>query len=289
MSVRSPTAGTWSISQWRPDNEFETDRAARPAPSAAPRSTPRGSCSPARELGIRDAQVLGPATTACLTALPTFARSFCRTPRAWPSAEAGTARRSTGKRVLIESEGHRAATDGDLTDEPDRIVPAYRRQRVRPPHPHGVRARRQEEVAVCRSAQRVPARGRQKALTTNDVYALPGRSTNDMSLDRDFRFACPRWHLYTPESRRAHEILFGVQSSSSRGCASRIPNSLHDRAAVWPRWRARGDRGASSAQAATARLAPSSPAGATPTASDRRLFGFGSLFLSPGRIRKIAI
>ena len=36
-------------------------------------------------------------------------------------------------------------------------------------------------------------------------------------LTRDFRFACPRWHLYTPESRRAHEILFGVQSSSSRG------------------------------------------------------------------------
>ena len=34
---------------------------------------------------------------------------------------------------------------------------------------------------------------------------------------RDFRFACPRWHLYTPESRRAHEILFGAQSSSSRG------------------------------------------------------------------------
>ena len=25
MSVRSPTAGTWSSSQWRPDNEFETD------------------------------------------------------------------------------------------------------------------------------------------------------------------------------------------------------------------------------------------------------------------------
>ena len=24
MSVRSPTAGTWSSSQWRPDNEFET-------------------------------------------------------------------------------------------------------------------------------------------------------------------------------------------------------------------------------------------------------------------------
>ena len=36
-------------------------------------------------------------------------------------------------------------------------------------------------------------------------------------LGRDFRFACPRWHLYTPKSRRAHEILFGVQSSSSRG------------------------------------------------------------------------
>ena len=26
MSVRSPTAGTWSSSQWRPDNEFETHR-----------------------------------------------------------------------------------------------------------------------------------------------------------------------------------------------------------------------------------------------------------------------
>ena len=26
MSVRSPTAGTWSSSPWRPDNEFEMDR-----------------------------------------------------------------------------------------------------------------------------------------------------------------------------------------------------------------------------------------------------------------------
>ena len=26
MSVGSPTAGTWSSSQWRSDNEFETDR-----------------------------------------------------------------------------------------------------------------------------------------------------------------------------------------------------------------------------------------------------------------------
>ena len=25
MSVGSPTAGTWSSSQWQPDNEFETD------------------------------------------------------------------------------------------------------------------------------------------------------------------------------------------------------------------------------------------------------------------------
>ena len=30
---------------------------------------------------------------------------------------------------------------------------------------------------------------------------------------RDFRFACPRWHLYTPESRRAHEILGSSQRS----------------------------------------------------------------------------
>ena len=26
MSVGSPTDGTWSSSEWRPDNEFETDR-----------------------------------------------------------------------------------------------------------------------------------------------------------------------------------------------------------------------------------------------------------------------
>ena len=35
---------------------------------------------------------------------------------------------------------------------------------------------------------------------------------------RDFRFACPGWSLYTPESRRAHEILFVAQSAGSRGC-----------------------------------------------------------------------
>ena len=29
MSVGSPTAGTWSSSQWRPDNEFETDTRSR--------------------------------------------------------------------------------------------------------------------------------------------------------------------------------------------------------------------------------------------------------------------
>ena len=35
--------------------------------------------------------------------------------------------------------------------------------------------------------------------------------------NRDFRFACPRWHLYTPDRSRAHEILFGAQSCSSKG------------------------------------------------------------------------
>ena len=33
MSVGSPTARTWSSSQWRPDNEFETDRIARVEPA----------------------------------------------------------------------------------------------------------------------------------------------------------------------------------------------------------------------------------------------------------------
>ena len=63
--------------------------------------------------------------------------------------------------------------------------------------------------------------------------------------------------------RTAVQLLITARPAASVA-ASRIPNSLHDRDAVWPRWRARGDRGASSAQAATARLAPSSPAGATP-------------------------
>src|SRR5712691_9925196 len=44
------------------------------------------------------------------------------------------------------------------------------------------------------------------------------------------------------------------------------PASLgrHDREAVWPRWRANGDRGESHTQAATDRPAPCSPAGAEP-------------------------
>ena len=33
MSVGSPTAGTWFSSQWRPDNEFETDRVKRAFPN----------------------------------------------------------------------------------------------------------------------------------------------------------------------------------------------------------------------------------------------------------------
>ena len=39
----------------------------------------------------------------------------------------------------------------------------------------------------------------------------------DELINRDFRFACPGWPLYTPEGRRAHETLFIAQSSSSRG------------------------------------------------------------------------
>src|SRR5260370_682131 len=40
----------------------------------------------------------------------------------------------------------------------------------------------------------------------------------------------------------------------------------YDREAVWPRWRASGDRGESPAQAATDRPAPCSPPGAQPEA-----------------------
>src|SRR3982074_2007203 len=46
--------------------------------------------------------------------------------------------------------------------------------------------------------------------------------------------------------------------------AHRASPGRHDREAVWPRWRASGDRGESPAQAATDRPAPCSPAGAAP-------------------------
>ena len=37
------------------------------------------------------------------------------------------------------------------------------------------------------------------------------------ALTRDFRFACPGWLIYTPQSRRAHEIVFVAPSSRSEG------------------------------------------------------------------------
>ena len=76
---------------------------------------------------------------------------------------------------------------------------------------------------------------------------------------------------------------------ASPPCASRIPNSLHDRDAVWPG----GVRAVIAEHLLLKqqllilhRLRQRAP---HLTASDRRLFGFWSLFLSPGRIRKIAI
>ena len=59
-------------------------------------------------------------------------------------------------------------------------------------------------------------------LAEGELFVQPADTTlpvlcNGTPLNRDFRFACPRWHLYTPESRRAREILFGAQSSSFRG------------------------------------------------------------------------
>ena len=66
-------------------------------------------------------------------------------------------------------------------------------------------------------------------------------------------------HLRT----RKYRVLCSP-TGRGRPCASRIPNSLHDRDAVWPG----GVRAVIAEhlllQAATARLAPSSPAGATP-------------------------
>ena len=44
-----------------------------------------------------------------------------------------------------------------------------------------------------------------------------GQATLNVVLNWDFRFACPGWHLYTPEGRRAHETFFVAQSSNSGG------------------------------------------------------------------------
>ena len=62
MSVGSPTAGTWSSSPWRPDNEFEMDRPRiggsggcrrRPGPAQWPFSGPLWAKYPAIRVGLR--------------------------------------------------------------------------------------------------------------------------------------------------------------------------------------------------------------------------------------------
>ena len=50
--------------------------------------------------------------------------------------------------------------------------------------------------------------------TANDTNAM-NSPTHHSPLIRDFRFACPGWTLYTPERRRAHEIVFVAPSSRS--------------------------------------------------------------------------
>ena len=44
---------------------------------------------------------------------------------------------------------------------------------------------------------------------------MPSRGVNP-----GFPFCCPGWHRYTPDRRRADEILFVAQASSSRDCHS---------------------------------------------------------------------
>ena len=146
MSVRSPTAGTWSSSQWRPDNEFETNRAARPAPSAAPRSTRRGSCSPARELGIRDAQVMmRPPASICST----WSRALsCASPLTPPMTRSPSTKRRgagcDGRRPTGQDGEHiwprpavaRAGSD-DHVGEADRPAPLEEGVRVPSSGPGG--------------------------------------------------------------------------------------------------------------------------------------------------------
>ena len=65
MSIGSPTAGTWSSSQWRPDNEFETDRRGpvgywrlHPAELVVPRRPEHDYAVSEHELGMGNAPAL---------------------------------------------------------------------------------------------------------------------------------------------------------------------------------------------------------------------------------------
>ena len=42
------------------------------------------------------------------------------------------------------------------------------------------------------------------------------KRTDIWAFGRDFRFACPGWHRYTPDRRLTHQILFVAQSSGSK-------------------------------------------------------------------------
>ena len=85
-------------------------------------------------------------------------------------------------------------------------------------------------------------------------------------------------------------LTSGLRCLAHEGPPAR-PASLgrHDRDAVWARWRASGDRGESLLKQQLIVLRRTRQRAPRLTASDRLLFGFGSRFLSPGRIRKVAI
>ena len=85
----------------------------------------------------------------------------------------------------------------------------------------GVHIRVDDRRFLRRQAARVGGRARGRSARGGRSHGAARRNPRPETCSRhsarDFCFACPGRHLYTPEGRRAPEILFVAQSSSSRG------------------------------------------------------------------------
>ena len=91
MSIGSPTAGTWSSSQWRPDNEFETDRRTERDQAGRVRAdvrhgVARSASHPHAPAGSRSGAVVSPSRSRLSSSSSSFPRRAARGAAAAPPA-----------------------------------------------------------------------------------------------------------------------------------------------------------------------------------------------------------